>query len=68
MCCRPDPSLATPGYPAAFSAFVPQPPKQNDVLQDLLCGQLGEMFTGNVLYQRLGIPWDTVVGTVALSR
>ena len=54
---------ALPGYPAALSAFVSQPPKQNDVLQDLLCGQLGEMFTGNVLYQHLGIqvrPWATV--------
>lgn len=49
------------GYPAAFSAFVPQPPKQNDVLQDLLCGQLGEMFTGNVLYQIIFwfLKWET---------
>ena len=50
------------GYPAALSAFVQQP-RQDDVLQDLLCGQLGEMFTGNVLYQSLGIlgPGGTVV-------
>ena len=41
------------GYPAAFSAFVTQPPKQSDILQDLFCGQLGEMFTGNILYQHL---------------
>lgn len=42
------------GYPAAWSAFAPQPRKHSDLLQDLLCGQLGEMFTGNVLYQRHG--------------
>eukprot|EP00435_Cladocopium_sp_Y103_P063379 s351_g25.t1 len=49
------------GYPAAFSSFLRQPPKESDVLQDLLCGQLGEMFTGNVLYQIIFwfLKWET---------
>jgi len=54
------------GYPAAFSAFVTQPPKQSDILQDLFCGQLGEMFTGNILYQIIFwfLKWETGIDTL----
>eukprot|EP00438_Fugacium_kawagutii_P002135 Skav218485 [mRNA] locus=scaffold538:1217737:1220325:+ [translate_table: standard] len=54
------------GYPAAWSAFAPQPAKHSDLLQDLLCGQLGEMFTGNVLYQIIFwfLKWETGIDTL----
>ena len=43
-----------PGYPAALSAFLQPAPPVEALENDRLCCQVGELFTGNILYQRLG--------------
>jgi len=49
------------GYPAALSAFLPEPLLAADVTRELWCCRVGEMFTGNVLYQIVFwiLRWET---------
>lgn len=42
------------GYPASLSAFLVSPVRDADISRDLQTCHIGEMFTGNILYQPHG--------------
>ncbi|CAK9013032.1 unnamed protein product [Durusdinium trenchii] len=54
------------GQEASLSAFLVNPVKQTDIMQDVQCGRIGEMFTGNILYQIIFwlLQWETGIDTL----
>ncbi|CAE7613369.1 CLPB [Symbiodinium necroappetens] len=49
------------GYPASLSPFLLEQPRPFDVTRELWCCRVGEMFTGNILYQLIFwlLRWET---------
>jgi len=54
------------GYPAALSAFLQPAPPVEALENDRLCCQVGELFTGNILYQVIFwlLRWETGFDTL----
>eukprot|EP00439_Symbiodinium_sp_Y106_P063887 s1066_g9.t4 len=49
------------GYPASLSPFLLEEPRMANVTRELWCCRVGEMFTGNILYQLIFwlLRWET---------
>ncbi|CAE7030130.1 CLPB [Symbiodinium natans] len=49
------------GNPASLACFLLEPPRPVDVTRELWCCRIGEMFTGNILYQSIFwlLRWET---------